>query len=68
MTPSSPFLLRSTASARGPEMSLNPQNVVLALLAIAAGTLFPVQASVNSLLAKSVGGAIIATWISITVS
>jgi uncharacterized membrane protein YdcZ (DUF606 family) len=37
-------------------------------LAIAAGTLFPVQASVNSLLAKSVGGAIIATWISITVS
>ena len=49
-------------------MSLNPQNVVLALLAIAAGTLFPVQASVNSLLAKSVGGAIVATWISITVS
>ena len=49
-------------------MSLNPPNVLLALLAIAAGTLFPVQASVNSLLAKSVGGAIIATWISITVS
>jgi bacterial/archaeal transporter family-2 protein len=68
MTPSSPFLLRSTASASGPEMSLNPQNVLLALLAIAAGTLFPVQASVNSLLAKSVGGAIVATWISITVS
>ena len=68
MTPCSPFLLRSTASASGPEMSLNPQNVLLALLAIAAGTLFPVQASVNSLLAKSVGGAIIATWISITVS
>ena len=49
-------------------MSLNPQNVLLALLAIAAGTLFPAQASVNSLLAKSVGGAIVATWISITVS
>jgi bacterial/archaeal transporter family-2 protein len=49
-------------------MSLNTQNVILALLAIAAGTLFPVQASVNSLLAKSVGGAIVATWISITVS
>ena len=32
------------------------------------GTLFPAQASVNSLLAKSVGGAIVATSISITVS
>jgi bacterial/archaeal transporter family-2 protein len=49
-------------------MSLNPQNVLLALLAIAAGTLFPMQTSINSLLAKSVGGPIVATWISITSS
>ena len=47
---------------------MNPVNVLLALVAIAAGILFPMQASVNSLLAKSVGGAIVATWISITVS
>jgi transporter family-2 protein len=50
------------------ESLVNPQNIFLALVAIAAGTLFPMQASVNSLLAKSVGGAIVATWISITVS
>jgi len=47
---------------------LNPQNILLALLAIAAGTLFPMQASVNALLAKSVGGPIVATWISVTIS
>ena len=49
-------------------MSLNPQNVLLALLAIAAGTLFPMQTSINALLAKSVGGPVVATWISITIS
>ena len=47
---------------------MNPQNVLLALLAIAAGTLFPMQTSINALLAKSVGGPIVATWISITIS
>ena len=47
---------------------MNPQNILLALLAIAAGTLFPMQASVNALLAKSVGGPIVATWISVTIS
>jgi transporter family-2 protein len=47
---------------------VNPQNLILALVAIAVGTLLPMQASVNSLLAKSAGGVIVATWISITVS
>ena len=47
---------------------MNPQNLILALVAIAVGTLLPMQASVNSLLAKSAGGVIVATWISITVS
>ncbi len=47
---------------------MTPQNIVLALLAVAAGTLFPVQTSINALLAKSVGGPIVATWISITSS
>jgi transporter family-2 protein len=49
-------------------MSLNPQNIILGLLAVAAGTLFPMQTSINALLAKSVGGPIVATWISITSS
>jgi transporter family-2 protein len=59
---------RLATSQRRLENLVNPQNIFLALVAIAAGTLFPMQASVNSLLAKSVGGAIVATWISITVS
>jgi transporter family-2 protein len=47
---------------------LTPQNVVLALLAIAAGALFPMQTAINALLAKSVGGSIAATMFSITSS
>jgi transporter family-2 protein len=45
---------------------VTPQNILLALIAVAAGTLFPVQTSLNALLAKSVGGTIAATMFSIT--
>lgn len=45
-----------------------PQTFFLAVLALAAGTLFPIQAAVNSQLAGSVGGWIAATSISITSS
>jgi transporter family-2 protein len=47
---------------------LNQQSPLLLLLAIAAGALFPMQSSANSLLAKTVGGPIMATTISITIS
>jgi len=47
---------------------VTPQNILLALVAVAAGTLFPVQTSLNALLAKSVGGTIAATMFSITSS
>jgi bacterial/archaeal transporter family-2 protein len=46
---------------------VNPQSVLFAVLAIAAGTLFPMQTSANALLAKSVGGPIAATTISFTI-
>jgi len=46
---------------------LTPQNILLALFAIAAGALFPMQFSANALLAKSVGGSIAATMISFTI-
>jgi bacterial/archaeal transporter family-2 protein len=47
---------------------LSPQNIVLAMLAVAAGMLFPIQTAANALLAKSVGGSIAATMFSITSS
>ena len=47
---------------------MNPQNIVLAAIAVAAGTFFPIQTSLNALLAKSVGGTIAATMFSITSS
>lgn len=47
---------------------MSPQNIVLALLAVAVGTLLPLQTAANSLLAKSVGGTIAATLFSITTS
>jgi transporter family-2 protein len=50
------------------ETSLTPQNIILALLAVAAGTLFPIQTAANSLLAKTVGGSIAATFFSISSS
>jgi bacterial/archaeal transporter family-2 protein len=47
---------------------VTPQNILLAVIAIAAGTLFPIQTSLNALLAKSVGGTVAATMFSITSS
>jgi transporter family-2 protein len=47
---------------------LTPQNILLAVIAVAVGTLFPIQTSLNALLAKSVGGTIAATMFSITSS
>jgi bacterial/archaeal transporter family-2 protein len=46
---------------------VNVQTFFLALLAVAAGALFPVQSAANSLLGKSVGGPVAATLISFTV-
>ncbi len=43
------------------------QNFLLALLAVAAGSLFPMQTSANALLAKSIGGPIAATTISFSI-
>ncbi len=47
---------------------MSPQNIILAMLAVAAGMLFPIQTAANALLAKSIGGTIAATLCSITSS
>ena len=46
---------------------MNLQALFYAILAIAAGTLFPMQTSANALLAKSIGGPIAATTVSFTI-
>ena len=46
---------------------MGPQSIFLALLAMAAGSLFPIQAAANAELARLVGGSIAATIISFTV-
>jgi transporter family-2 protein len=46
---------------------VNLQTFLLAALAVAAGALFPMQTSVNALMAKTVGGSIAATIVSFTV-
>lgn len=56
--------LRRTAP---PEAVLTQQNIAFALLAVIAGALFPLQTSINALLARSVGGPIAATTISFMV-
>ena len=43
------------------------QNAILALLAMAAGSLFPIQAAANAQLARLIGGPIAATLVSFTV-
>ena len=43
---------------------MNLETFLLALLALAVGTLFPIQTAANSLLARGVGGSIAATLIS----
>ena len=43
------------------------QNAILALLAMAAGSLFPIQAAANAQLARFIGGPIAATIVSFTV-
>ena len=46
---------------------MSVQSFLLALLAVAAGSLFPMQTAANALLAKGVGGPIAATTISFTI-
>jgi transporter family-2 protein len=46
---------------------LSLQNALLALLAVAAGALFPLQSASNAQLAKLIGGPIAATTVSFTV-
>jgi len=46
---------------------MNWQNLAYGLLAIVAGSLFPVQAAINALLAKGIGGSIVATFVSFTI-
>jgi transporter family-2 protein len=46
---------------------MNWQNLAFGLLAIVAGSLFPVQAAINALLAKGIGGSIVATLVSFTI-
>ena len=43
---------------------MNLQTTAYALMAVCVGTLFPVQAAVNALLARGVGGAFAATMVS----
>jgi transporter family-2 protein len=47
---------------------LSPLNLLLALLAVCAGMLFPTQTAINAMLARSVGGPVAATLFSITSS
>ncbi len=47
---------------------MTPLSIVLAIAAIGAGALFPLQAAVNAELARYVGGPLAATAISISVS
>lgn len=46
---------------------MTPQSLFLALLAMAAGALFPMQTAANAQLAKLIGGPIAATTVSFTV-
>ena len=46
---------------------VSPQNLLYALVAIAAGSLFPLQTSANAQLAKTIGGPIAATMVSFTI-
>jgi len=58
---------KANAATIAGRLALGLQNAFLALLAMAAGSLFPIQTVSNALLARFVGGPIAATIVSGTV-